>query len=75
MSEKFKRIITLLLRQDVPFRIDKDKDDYMVIGEGKHRWNIRDIDGAECFFNSPDNNGDVFDEELSYLILAMKYSW
>ena len=70
MSEKFKRIIALLLRQDVPFRVEKYKDDYIAIGEGKRRW-----DSTECFFNSPNNNGDVFDEELSYLILAMKYSW
>lgn len=36
MSEKFKKIITLLMRQDVPFHIEKKPIAYCACGDGKN---------------------------------------
>ena len=74
MSEKFKKIITLLMRQDVPFHIEKTLLTYCACGDGKKPWEIIDAP-YDVYFNSEPEGFQYYEEELSYVISAMKNSW
>lgn len=74
MSEKFKKIITLLMRQDVPFHIEKKSLAYCAYGDGKKPWEIIDAP-YDVYFNTETEGFQYYEEELSYVISAMKNSW
>lgn len=73
MSEKFKKIITLLVRQDVPFHIEKKPIAYCACGDGKKPWEIIDAP-YDVYFHTEPKGFQYYAEELSYVISAMKNS-
>lgn len=74
MSEKFRRIIVMLLREDVPFHMNKTCGYYHIIGEGKAYWEINDMPEG-VYFNSGAELHRHFEEELSYIIMAIRKTW
>lgn len=78
MSEKFRRIVGLLMRQDVPFHLEQSNEGaYLAVSNGKTYWIIGDKEEGmlDIYFFSQADNYRLFEDELSYVVMAMKYSW
>lgn len=78
MSEKFRRIVGLLMRQDVPFHLEKSNEEtYLAVSDGKTYWIIGDKEEgmSDVYFFSQADDYRLFEDELSYVVMAMKYSW